>query len=53
MVRDSGSWREPGNGSGGKGLDLMRALMDDVTVDTSPDGTVVELRRRLGAARGS
>ena len=46
-MRDSGSWREPMNGNRGKGLVLMRQLMDDVSVDTTPDGTVVQLRRRL------
>ncbi len=48
VVRDSGSWREPLNGDRGHGLDLMKALMDTVKVDTGPDGTVVELRRRVG-----
>jgi anti-sigma regulatory factor (Ser/Thr protein kinase) len=46
-VRDTGSWREPMNGNRGKGLVLMRQLMDDVSVETTPDGTVVELRRLL------
>ena len=49
VVRDSGSWREPLNGDRGRGLDLMKDLMDSVTVDTGPDGTVVQLRRRLEA----
>jgi anti-sigma regulatory factor (Ser/Thr protein kinase)/putative methionine-R-sulfoxide reductase with GAF domain len=46
-VRDSGSWREPGANDFGKGLVLMRGLMDDVDVDRGPDGTVVHMRRRL------
>jgi anti-sigma regulatory factor (Ser/Thr protein kinase) len=46
-VRDTGSWREPMNGNRGKGLMLMRRLMDDVSVETTPDGTVVQMRRRL------
>ena len=33
----------------GNGLKLMRALMDDVIVDTSAAGTVVLLRRRTAA----
>jgi anti-sigma regulatory factor (Ser/Thr protein kinase) len=46
-VRDTGSWREPLNGNRGKGLVLMRKLMDDVSVNSGPDGTVVQLRRRI------
>jgi PAS domain S-box-containing protein len=48
LVRDGGTWQEPGRGSRGQGIPLMRALMDGVRVDGGPDGTVVELRRRLG-----
>lgn len=37
--------------AGGRGLFLMRALMDDVDVDSSADGTTVTMARRLfGAA---
>jgi PAS domain S-box-containing protein len=46
-VRDFGSWRPPREGDQGRGLSLMRALMDSVEVSPSHDGTVVELRRRL------
>jgi serine phosphatase RsbU (regulator of sigma subunit)/anti-sigma regulatory factor (Ser/Thr protein kinase) len=46
-VRDSGSWREQAGDHRGRGLDLMNALMDGVTVNGGPDGTEVELRRRL------
>jgi PAS domain S-box-containing protein len=46
-VRDTGSWREPGPGDRGQGIGLMNALMDHVSVDGSPEGTKVELRRRL------
>jgi len=34
----------------GAGLSLMRALMDDVDVDPSAEGTSVRLRRRLNGA---
>lgn len=33
--------------SGGRGLFLMRHLMDDVQVDTSPSGTVVTMTRKI------
>jgi PAS domain S-box-containing protein len=46
-VRDSGRWREPDPGDRGQGIDLMKALMDHVSVNGGPDGTEVELRRRL------
>ena len=53
-VRDSGRWREPRpNGDRGRGLEMARALMDEVDVAPGPEGTEVKLRRRLrGAARG-
>jgi serine phosphatase RsbU (regulator of sigma subunit)/anti-sigma regulatory factor (Ser/Thr protein kinase) len=49
VVRDFGRWREPdpARDSGGYGLKLMEALMDDVQVSTEADGTEVRLRRRL------
>ena len=46
-VRDFGRWREPREGDHGRGLSLMRALMDTVDVAPSPEGTTVRLRRRL------
>jgi PAS domain S-box-containing protein len=47
-VRDRGHWRDQRPPSDqGRGLDLIDALMDDVTLETSPDGTVIRLRRRL------
>ena len=33
--------------SGGRGLFLMKAMMDDVAVEASPEGTVVTLMKRL------
>jgi serine phosphatase RsbU (regulator of sigma subunit)/anti-sigma regulatory factor (Ser/Thr protein kinase) len=44
-VRDYGSWREPRGQNRGRGLKLMRTLMDDVNVRREPTGTTVELRR--------
>jgi anti-sigma regulatory factor (Ser/Thr protein kinase) len=51
-VRDQGSWREQREGDHGRGLDLMRTLMDTVAVEPSPKGTTVSLRRRLGGNGG-
>ncbi|MGQ0803462.1 MAG: ATP-binding protein, partial [Actinomycetota bacterium] len=46
-VRDAGHWREQPAHGRGRGLDLMRGLMDDASVDSGPEGTTVVLRRRL------
>ena len=47
-VRDRGHWRDQRPPSDqGRGLDLIGALMDDVQLETTPDGTIVRLRRRL------
>ena len=46
-VRDYGAWRPPRTGDHGRGLSLMRALMDTVVVTPTPEGTTVRLRRRL------
>jgi serine phosphatase RsbU (regulator of sigma subunit)/anti-sigma regulatory factor (Ser/Thr protein kinase) len=48
-VSDTGSWRPARADGRGRGLMMMRALMDHVDVTPGPDGTRVELRRRLGA----
>jgi anti-sigma regulatory factor (Ser/Thr protein kinase) len=53
VVRDYGSWREERPGDHGRGLDLMRTLMDTVAVEPSPEGTTVSLRRRVGGDGGS
>ena len=46
-VRDRGAWRSPRQGDRGRGLSLMRALMDQVEVSPGPDGTRVRLQREL------
>nr|MBA3328700.1 SpoIIE family protein phosphatase [Solirubrobacterales bacterium] len=47
-VCDRGTWRsERPPSDQGRGLELIEALMDDVKVQTSPDGTTVRLRRKL------
>jgi anti-sigma regulatory factor (Ser/Thr protein kinase) len=47
-VRDYGSWRAPRGQDRGRGLELMRAAMDQVEVVPSDAGTTVRLIRRLG-----
>jgi anti-sigma regulatory factor (Ser/Thr protein kinase) len=52
-VRDRGTWREPqesGDRDRGRGLPLMRKLMDVVEVQPRPGGTTVRMRRRLAVA---
>ena len=51
-VRDQGSWREERPGDHGRGLDLMRTLMDTVAVEPGSGGTTVSLRRRLAGDGG-
>ncbi len=51
VVRDTGGWREPGGTDRGRGIGLMRAMMDEVAVDGGIRGTEVELRRRLKGGR--
>jgi PAS domain S-box-containing protein len=48
-VTDAGTWKTPaaGTGDGGRGLVLMKALSDDMEIDTSPTGTTVHLGFRL------
>ena len=46
-ISDSGHWREPVEDERGKGMGLMRGLMDGVSVNGGDGGTQVELRRRL------
>jgi serine phosphatase RsbU (regulator of sigma subunit)/anti-sigma regulatory factor (Ser/Thr protein kinase) len=49
-IRDGGRWRPPRGEHRGRGLALMRALMDEVDVVSEETGTAVVLTRRL---RGS
>jgi serine phosphatase RsbU (regulator of sigma subunit)/CheY-like chemotaxis protein/anti-sigma regulatory factor (Ser/Thr protein kinase) len=53
-VIDAGRWREPHASDGGRGLGLMEAVCDELTIDRRPDGTRVVMRRRVdGAEAGS
>jgi anti-sigma regulatory factor (Ser/Thr protein kinase) len=51
-VHDHGTWRPPRESQRGRGLPLMRALMDTVTVEPGPQGTTVRLRRSLAVQSG-
>ena len=47
-IRDTGRWRAaPAPGDRGRGLGMMRAIMDEVRVRTDPGGTVVRMSKRL------
>ncbi len=46
-VRDWGQWRAPRGAHRGRGMGLMRRLMDDVAVTPGATGTIVRMRRRL------
>jgi serine phosphatase RsbU (regulator of sigma subunit)/anti-sigma regulatory factor (Ser/Thr protein kinase) len=47
-VCDMGRWRTgPRQGSGGRGLGIMRTLLDDVTIDSEDLGTTVKMTKRL------
>jgi anti-sigma regulatory factor (Ser/Thr protein kinase) len=46
-VADQGGWRERRGGQGGLGLELIRAVCDDVDVERGPAGTRVRMRRSV------
>lgn len=47
VVRDAGRWRERRGGDRGRGLIIMRELMDEVVLDSGRRGTAVTMRRTL------
>jgi anti-sigma regulatory factor (Ser/Thr protein kinase) len=49
VVSDMGRWRKSRPYGRGRGLTVMRGLMDSVTVDTDSSGTKVTLTKRLAA----
>lgn len=51
-VRDTGSWQEKRTKGRGRGLIMMRQLMDSVDVNRSEAGTTVQMRRRLRVPSG-
>jgi PAS domain S-box-containing protein len=50
-VRDRGAWREPREDDHGRGIGLIGALMDDVEVSPTDEGTSVRMRRKLNGVR--
>jgi GAF domain-containing protein/anti-sigma regulatory factor (Ser/Thr protein kinase) len=47
-VRDHGTWRDSPSGSNrGRGLTVMRSLMDEVDVQRSDDGTQIRMRHHV------
>jgi GAF domain-containing protein/anti-sigma regulatory factor (Ser/Thr protein kinase) len=48
-VRDMGRWREPRGENRGRGLTIIEAIMDELEVKPTKEGTEVLMRRRLGA----
>ncbi|HEX4116311.1 MAG TPA: SpoIIE family protein phosphatase [Solirubrobacteraceae bacterium] len=46
-VRDIGRWRTDRPLGGGRGLEIMRALLDSVEIDSDKGGTVVRMTKRL------
>jgi PAS domain S-box-containing protein len=51
-VSDRGAWRHHREGDQGRGLALIRALMDTVEVTPSSEGTTVRMRRILDSNGG-
>jgi anti-sigma regulatory factor (Ser/Thr protein kinase) len=45
LVVDTGRWRAPRGRFRGRGITLMRALSDEVTIDRTDTGTRVRIRR--------
>jgi anti-sigma regulatory factor (Ser/Thr protein kinase) len=54
-VRDTGRWTDGtgGDDEGGWGIDIIRALVDDLHVHGTPYGTTVIMRRRLAPMEGA
>jgi anti-sigma regulatory factor (Ser/Thr protein kinase)/putative methionine-R-sulfoxide reductase with GAF domain len=48
VVRDHGDWRSPRGEHRGRGLELMRKIMDDLEVERMDDGTEIRMRKELG-----
>jgi anti-sigma regulatory factor (Ser/Thr protein kinase) len=48
VVRDAGKWREARGSNRGRGLGIMKAVMDHVEVRQRESGTEVLLKRRIG-----
>jgi len=53
VIRDEGRWRAPRGTHRGRGLPLMRALMEHVDVEHTDRGTTVVLERSIGQAEAA
>ncbi len=51
VVRDSGRWRTPGSRGRGRGLEIMRELMDSVQIERGKEGTTITLVKRIAGSR--
>jgi len=51
VVRDYGTWSTSTSEDRGRGLPLMRRLMDEVDIEPGPSGTIVTLTRKLAPRR--
>jgi anti-sigma regulatory factor (Ser/Thr protein kinase) len=49
-IRDRGTWQTATGADRGRGMELMRRMMDDVEVQRTSGGTTVRLRKRLTGA---
>ena len=47
-VADEGRWRTPVDRGGGRGLKIVRAVVDSLTIDSTDQGTRVSFVRTLG-----
>ncbi len=52
-IRDRGSWKSTKSPDRGRGISLMRELMDAVDVDGGDGGSTVVLQRKLAAPRAN
>ena len=53
IVGDTGRWRSPRGSFRGRGITLMRALSDEVTIERADTGTRVLIRRAIAEGGGS
>jgi anti-sigma regulatory factor (Ser/Thr protein kinase) len=52
VVADDGRWRRRQPSGGGRGLELLRAVVDRLDIDQGADGTTVTLHRFLTGRTG-
>lgn len=51
LVSDRGAWKERSQRrEGGRGFTIMRALVDEVRIETSRSGSRVQLRKKIGGS---